>query len=103
MLRGTKILEACDLAAACTPFSSRTIRRWAKDVFTGYYFSTISNLDDVTDNRLELELMSERGSHPKIESLMSDENFRKEAKQYVLENAKGRPNLTLQQFVKING
>ena len=100
VLRGTKIIEACELAAACTPFSSRTIRRWAKDVFNGY-FSTISNLDDVTDKRLELELKSEKGSHPKVFSLMSDENFRKEAKQFVLENGyvKGRPNLTLQQFV----
>ena len=33
VLRGSKILEACDLAAAFTPFSSRTVRRWAKDVF----------------------------------------------------------------------
>lgn len=58
-------------------------------------------MDDVTDKRLEMELKSEKGSHPKILSLLSDENFRKEAKQYVLENGyvKGKPNLALQQFV----
>ena len=52
------------------------------------FCSAISNVDDVTDNRLELELKSERGCHPKIASLMAEENFRKEAKQHVLENGR---------------
>ncbi len=100
VLSGSAILEACDLAAVCTSFGSRTIRRWATDVF-GDYFFLLSNIDDVTDERLELELVSGRGKHPKWVSLMVDENFRQEAKQYVLDHGyiKGKPNLTLQQFV----
>ena len=98
--RGTGLLEACDVAAACTTFSARTIRRWATDLFGGY-FSFLSTIDDVTDERLELELVSGRGKHPKWESLMADENFRKEAREYVLENGyvKGKPNMTLLEFV----
>ena len=100
VLSGNGILEACDLAAVCTSFCARTIRRWATNVFRDY-FSLLSNFDDVSDERLELELVSGRGKHPKWVSLMVDENFRKEAKQYVLDNGyiKGKPNLTLQQFV----
>ena len=75
--------------------TSHTIRKWA---FTGK-FATVSSID-VTDDRLQLELSSERGCYPKCKSLLSDENFRKEAKQHVLENGyvKGRTNLTLNQF-----
>ena len=100
VLSGKKVLEACDLAAASTTFSSRTIRRWASDVFAGYS-AVVSSVDDITDERLELELMSGRGSHSKWVTLIADENFRKEAKEYVLENGyvKGKPNLTLQKFV----
>ena len=100
MLKGSKILDACDIAAACTTFNSHTIRKWARDTFSGY-FATVSNIDDVTDERLALELKSERGCFPKSKSLLSDENFRKEAKKYVMENGyvKGSPNLTLSQFV----
>ena len=85
MLKGSKILDACDIAAACTTFNSHTIQKWARDTFAGY-FATVSNIDDVTDESLELELKSERGCFPKCKSLLSDENFRKEAKKYVLEN-----------------
>ena len=63
---------------------------------------TISNIDDITDDILTMELESGRGRHPKWVSLMSDEIFRKEVKEYVLENGyvKGRPNLTLQQLLE---
>ncbi len=65
------------------------------------YFSVISNIDDVTDKRLEMELKSSRGKHPKWVSLISDEGFRQEVKEYVLDNGyvKGRPNLTLSQLL----
>ena len=61
----------------------------------------MSSLENVEDGSLELELESERGKHPKWLSLMADENFKKETKQYVLDNGyiKGMPNLTLQKFV----
>lgn len=71
-----RILEVCDLAATCSTFCTRTIRKWANDVFGGY-FSIISNIDDVTDETLQVELQSSRGRHPKRVSLMSDENVRK--------------------------
>ena len=97
---GIGILKACDLAATCSCFCARTIRRWAVDIFLDY-FSLESNIDDITVERLEMELSSSRGKHIKWKSLMHDENFRCEAKQYVLDNGyiKGKPNLTLQQFV----
>lgn len=77
ILSGCGKLDALDLAAFCTSFSSRTIRRWAMDLF-GDNFSNISNLDDVTDERLDIELESGRGRHPKVVSAMSDEGFRTE-------------------------
>lgn len=100
VLSGHGILEACDLAAKCTAFAARTIRRWASDVFVDF-FSIISNIDDVTDKKLEMELHSGRGRHPKWISLMCDEGFRKEVRKYVAEKGyvKGSPNLTLQQLV----
>ncbi len=66
------------------------------------FFAVISNIDDVTDDKLEMELQSSRGRHPKWVSLMTDDRFRKQVKEYVLENGyvKGRPNLTLNQLVK---
>lgn len=95
VLNGRKILEACDLEATGTLFAARTIRRWASDMF-GDFFAHISNIDDITDEKVEMQLCSGRGRHPKWVSLMTDENFRKEVKEYVLENGyvKGRPNLT---------
>ena len=100
VLQGNGILSSCDLAASCTSFGSRSIRRWANDIFVDF-FSTVSSLENVEDGSLELELESERGKHPKWLSLMADENFKKETKQYVLDNGyiKGMPNLTLQKFV----
>lgn len=100
ILMGRGIGEALDLSALCTGCCSRTIRRWASHVF-GDYFANISNLDDVTDDRLDRELQSDRGRHPKWVSLMADETFRKDVKKYVLEHgyAKGAPNITLQHLV----
>ena len=100
VLNSVGILKACDLVAACTPFAARTVRKWAADMFV-CYFSALSSVEDVTDERLELELQSDRGRHSKNVSLMMDENFRKDAREYVLNNSnlRGKPNLTLQQFV----
>ena len=54
----------------------------------------------ITDEQLDEELQSGRGKYPKFVTLMTDKNFKKEARQYVLENgyAKGRTNLTLHDF-----
>ena len=100
VVSGSGILEACELASRCTTFAARSVRRWATEVFRGY-FSSISNIDDVTDSALEKELESGRGKHPKWISLTMDESFREEAKQYVRDHGyvKGEPNMTLQQFV----
>ena len=100
VLSGYGIMESCNLAAKCTLLSSRTIWQWANDVF-GDFFSIVSNLDDISDEKLEMELQSGRGKHPKWVSLMMDEGFKQEVREYVLENGyvKGRPNLTLQQLV----
>ena len=100
VLGGSGIIEALDLAAACTSFAARTIRKWATDVFSDY-FALLSCLDDVTDERLEMELESGKGKYPKWVSLMTDENFKMEARQYILDSGyvKGKPNLTLQDFV----
>lgn len=44
-------------------------------------FSIVSNIEDLTDDKLEMELHSGRGRHPKWVFLMGDEGFRK----YVVE------------------
>ncbi|ORU94723.1 MAG: hypothetical protein A6F71_09525 [Cycloclasticus sp. symbiont of Poecilosclerida sp. M] len=97
---GSGIMTACAQASSFTHFAVEVIRRWAVDVFRDY-FGTLSCIEDVTDMSLETELKSSRGRHPKHMSLMTDENFRTDACQYVRENGyiKGKPNLTLDKFV----
>jgi hypothetical protein len=97
---GHPILDACKLAGKCTSFHPRVIRRWAEMIFRDF-FAEIANIDDVTDDRLERELSSNRGKHPKWISLMHDEDFRLEATQYIRGHGyvKGAPNLTLAEFV----
>lgn len=82
VLSGMGIVKA---AASCTAFSARVIRKWAVEIFRDY-FAIISNIDDVTDKSLELELLSNRGKHPKWLSLMTDENFKQDAREYILKN-----------------
>jgi hypothetical protein len=84
--KGDGVLEACDLAAACTDFTAGVVRKWAVQVIRDY-FGVLSSIDDVTDERLELELSSGRGKHSKWVSIME--------KGYM----KGTANLTLQKFV----
>ena len=74
VLNSVRILEACDLVAACTPFAAHSVQKWAADMFV-CYFSALSSVEDVTDERLKLELQSDRGRHSKNVSLMTDENF----------------------------
>ena len=50
------IMETCELTSVCTGFS---FRRWAKDIFGDFFFNT-SNIDDVTDDKLDKELESGR-------------------------------------------
>ena len=71
-------------------------------MFRGYFFS-ISNINDMSDEKLELELSSNVGRHPKWVSLMLDENFRKDARKFIADNcyAKGKLNLTLSNFTKL--
>ena len=90
-LFGCLVLQGKDIIAAI---------KWARNVFVDY-FSTAANLDDITDYRLELELESSRGKHPKWFSLLADENLKGQLKKYVLDNGyvKGRPNLTLQMVI----
>lgn len=66
------------------------------------FLSETASIDDITDNRLEFELASNRGKHPKWISLMHDEEFRLEATQYVREHGyvKGAPNLTTTEFAR---
>ena len=40
----------------------------------------------MTDERLEMELESGKGKYPKWVSLMTDENFKMEARQYALDS-----------------
>lgn len=65
------------------------------------FFAATVNIDDVDDEALEAELMSNKGKHPKWLSLMHDESFKLEATNFVRENGytKGAPNLTLADFV----
>ncbi len=93
---GDGICTACNLASKYTDFSPAVIRRWAQAVFLDFFGST-ANIYDVDDETLEAELMSSRGKHPKLLSLMHNESFKLEALEYVREYGykKGAPNLTL--------
>jgi hypothetical protein len=71
---GYWVIDACTMAAKVTGFNSEVIRRWAVNVFLGFFGST-SNIDDIDDEAMETELMSNKGKHPKWDSLMHDENF----------------------------
>ena len=102
-LWGYNITDASRLASEYSKFSQETIRRWASSYFVG-----VNNLyqacpENVTDESVEEELVSERGhSHSCPTSLIHDEGFRLEARTYIRQNAyiKGEPNLTLDVFVK---
>ena len=100
---GYNITNASRLASEYSKFSQETIRRWASSYFVG-----VNNLyqacpENVTDESVEEEFVSERGhSHSCSTSLIHDEGFRLEARTYIRQNAyiKGEPNLTLDVFVK---
>ena len=96
---GSDIMEACKTASSFTSFCVEVIRRWAVDIFG--FFDGISSIDDVTDEVLKVKFSSNKGRHPKWVSLIHDENFKLKARKYIRQNAfvKGKPNLTLQQFV----
>ena len=98
---GMGIIEACELSSACMGYSSETIRLWAVSCFRDF-FGDLSCLEDVDNECLETELSSNRGKHPKIESLFHDKTFQLEAREYVREHAykRGEPNLTVHQFMK---
>ncbi len=97
---GVSILEACNWSSVAMGFSAQVIRRWAQEIFVDF-FSSLSSLEDVTDEQLEHELESARGRHPKWITLSSDENFRRECQSFIHQNAnvKGKPNLTLMDVV----
>ena len=53
------IMEAAGLAAQICGFSSQHVRKWAFALFTPV--AAHSNLDDIDDEFVELELSSDRG------------------------------------------
>ena len=57
------------------------------------------NPDNIIDDLL---LSSNRGHHPKVTSLIHDEEFQMKAREYVRENAyvRGKPNLTALHFAQ---
>ncbi len=57
-------------------------RSFVIEVFVDF-FGIISSLEDVTDEKLQDELESGRGRHPKWSSLSSDENFQSECRSFV--------------------
>lgn len=59
-----------------------------------------SNLDDIDDEFVELELSSDRGKASVHDSLIHSEEFKLAARTYVRENAykKGEPNMTTCMF-----
>ncbi len=63
-LQGMGILEACKLAGLATGFSDQGIRKWAQEIYADF-FGILSSLEDLTDERLDGELASGRGKHPK--------------------------------------
>lgn len=94
-------MRSSETAAKCTSFCERSVRQWVDEIFDEY-FSTVSNFEDVTDEELTEQLSSNRGKHPKVDSVFRDEIFQAKVREYVRGNGyvKGKPNLTLQQFVR---
>ncbi len=94
------ITESCKLASKATGFCWKVIHRWAADIYVDF-FSLISSIDESTDERIQHELESGRGKHPKWASLTFDENFMAEVRKFVCDtaNMRGRPNLTLNDIV----
>ncbi len=97
---GMGILKSCEVAGIGTGFNDQVVRGWAKEIYADF-FGVVTSLENVTDEILDMQLESERGKHPKLVSLMSDENFQADVRKFVQENSnvKGRPNLTLQDVV----
>ncbi len=97
---GMGILKSCEVAGIATGFNDQVVRGWAKEIYADF-FGVVTSLENVTDEILDMQLESERGKHPKLVSLMSDENFQADVRKFVQENSnvKGRPNLTLQDVV----
>ena len=69
------ILESCKLAGITTGFNYQVVRSWAKEIYVDF-FSILTSLENVMDDRLDKELESGKGKHPKWVSLISDENFK---------------------------
>ena len=95
------ITEASQISSDCTQFSPAVVRKWAMSFFIELQEMIQVSPENVTDELIEDQLLSERGhKHTCPSSLIHDENFRLAARSYVRENAyiKGEPNLTVVKF-----
>ncbi len=94
------IVESAEIAAELIGVSAQSIRVWAKFFFVS--LATWSEpIDNFDDEQVEQVLSSERGQGAEnFNSLVQEESFQLEARQFVRQNAnkKGEPNLTAEMF-----
>ena len=98
---GDDMSTAARVASDYTQFSEHTVHKWASSYFTGLYNVFQASPEDISDETIESELSSERGTfHSNPSSLIHDEQFQMAARTYVRDNAyaKGEPNLTVGAF-----
>ena len=97
------ITKAAQVALECTQFSQETIRRWSSSYFTGLQDMLVRSSENVTDEAIEEELLSEHGhSLSSLSSLIHEEEFQLAARQFVWKHScvKGEPNRTISKFTE---
>ena len=82
---GMGILEACRVDGTSMGFSECVVHRWAREVCVDF-FGILTTVEDATYDRLERELESGCGKHPKWISFISDEALRVDLRKLVLDN-----------------
>ena len=96
-LWGLGIIEAASRASDVTGVSAYTIRKWAS-----HYYMSVDVAPESIDHDMMADLLSsERGRGSKLAgSLLTDEEFRLAAREYVRQNScvRGEPNMTSEAF-----
>ena len=96
-LWGLGIIEAASRASDVTGVSAYSIRKWAS-----HYYMSVDVAPESIDHDMMVDLLSsERGRGSKLAgSLLTDEDFRLAAREYVRQNScvRGEPNMTSEAF-----
>ena len=61
---GMGILQSCKVVEIVSGLNNQVVRKWAKDIYADF-FGVLTSLEGMTDDRLDKELESRGGKHPK--------------------------------------